>query len=186
MRKRSTPSSTSTGHTTSRNAAATTRVPSDTLGATFFEAKATAKWPMNTLPPVAEHGFLQVGVDRLLSEPDPEESCEKILPRNRFSPSLAVDGDPRSRLREEIKRDDRFFLRAPDLVHGADQRIDALLQRCEFGLGAVGPDASLESVGELPGSEVAQQRHRYALRPFKREHFGCARFPFGQIERTDV
>src|SRR5258706_13036121 len=118
--------------------------------------------------------------------PDPEESDEKILPRNRFSPSLAVDGDPRSRLREEIKRDDRLFLRASDLVHGGDQRIDALLQRRELGLGAVGPDAFLESIGELPGSEIAEQRHRYALRPSKREHFGCARLPFGQIERTDV
>src|SRR5882672_4025838 len=132
MRKRSTPSSTSTGHTTSRNAAAMTRVPSDTLGATFFEAKATAKWPMNTLPSLAEHGFLQGGVDRLLSEPDPEESHEKILPGVRFSPSLAVDGYPRSRLREEIKRDDRLFLRASDLVHGGD-----------------------ESIGELPGCEIA-------------------------------
>src|SRR5258706_461447 len=79
-----------------------------------------------------------------------------------------------------------LFLRASDLVHGGDQRIDALLQRRELGLGAVGPDAFLESIGELPGSEIAQQRHRYALRPSKREHFGCARLPFGQIERTDV
>src|SRR5258706_12272137 len=98
---------------------------------------------MNTLPSFPGDGFLQAGVDRLLSEPDPEESDEKILPRNRFSPSLAVDGDPRSRLREEIKRDDRLFLRASDLVHGVDQRIDALLQRRELGLGAVGPDAFL-------------------------------------------
>ena len=95
------------------------------------------------------------GVDRPLSEPDPEESHEKILPGDRFSPSLAADGDPRSRLREEIKRDDRLFLRASDLVHGGDQRIDALLQRRELGFGAVGPDAFLESIGELPGCEIA-------------------------------
>src|SRR5258708_7125797 len=88
---------------------------------------------MNTLPSTAEHGFLQVGVDRLLSEPDPEESHEKILPGDRFSPRLAVDGDPRSRLRKEIKRDDRLFLRASDLLHGSDQRLDALLQRGALG-----------------------------------------------------
>src|SRR5438445_634710 len=57
MRKRSTPSNTSTGHTTSRNAAAITSVPSEAFGTTFFVAKATAKWPMNTSS--SEQGFLQ-------------------------------------------------------------------------------------------------------------------------------
>src|SRR5712691_4545403 len=51
MRNRSTPRSTSTGHTASRNTAAKTSVPSDALGATFLAAKATAKCPMNTSPP---------------------------------------------------------------------------------------------------------------------------------------
>src|SRR6266568_783391 len=46
MRKRSTPSSTRTGHT-----AAKTSVPSDALGATFLAANATAKCPMNKSPP---------------------------------------------------------------------------------------------------------------------------------------
>src|SRR5882762_2822167 len=61
MRKRSTPSSTSTGHTTSRNAAAMTRVPSDALGATFLAAKATAKCPMNTY----SGAFVQAREDEL-------------------------------------------------------------------------------------------------------------------------
>src|SRR5258708_19835699 len=117
---------------------------------------------MNTLPSTAEHGFLQVGVDRLLSEPDPEEGHEKILPGDRFSPSLAVDVDPRSRLRKEIKRDDRLFLRASDLVHGSDQRIDALLQRRELAFGAVSPHAFLDTTGKLPPSKISSQRHRYA------------------------
>src|SRR6266571_9000894 len=51
MRKRSTPSSTRTGHTASRNTAAKTSVPSDALGATFLAANATAKCPMNKSPP---------------------------------------------------------------------------------------------------------------------------------------
>src|SRR5206468_6583697 len=51
MRNRSIPSSTSSGHTASRNTAAKTSVPSDALGATFLAAKATAKCPMNTSPP---------------------------------------------------------------------------------------------------------------------------------------
>src|SRR5256884_774377 len=61
MRNRSIPSSTSTGHTTSRNAAATTRVPSDALGATFLAAKATAKCPMNTY----SGAFVQAREDEL-------------------------------------------------------------------------------------------------------------------------
>src|SRR3989442_15970800 len=51
MRNRSTPRSTSTGHTASGTPAAKTSVPSDALGATFLAAKATAKCPMNTSPP---------------------------------------------------------------------------------------------------------------------------------------
>src|SRR5260370_35868391 len=80
MRKRSTPRSTSTGHTASRNAAAITRVPSDTLGATFFEAKATAKWPMNISIALPEHGLLEVGVDRFAAEPDLQQRGVKIPP----------------------------------------------------------------------------------------------------------
>src|SRR6266516_950146 len=68
MRKRSTPSSTRTGHTASRNTAAKTSVPSDALGATFLAAKATAKCPMNTSPPPhrANSGaFVQAREDEL-------------------------------------------------------------------------------------------------------------------------
>src|SRR5467141_1424163 len=68
MRNRSTPRSTSTGHTASRNTAAKTSVPSDALGATFLAAKATAKCPMNTSPPPhrANSGaFVQTREDEL-------------------------------------------------------------------------------------------------------------------------
>src|SRR6266704_5358480 len=68
MRNRSTPRSTSTGHTASRNTAAKTSVPSDALGATFLAAKATAKCPMNTSPPPhrANSGaFVQASEDEL-------------------------------------------------------------------------------------------------------------------------
>src|SRR6266581_6276531 len=68
MRNRSTPRSTSTGHTASRNTAAKTSVPSDALGATFLAAKATAKCPMNTSPPPhrANSGaFVQAREDEL-------------------------------------------------------------------------------------------------------------------------
>src|SRR5882762_6807547 len=57
MRNRSTPRSTRTGHTASRNTAAKTSVPSDTFGATLLAAKATAKCPMNRSS--SEQGFLQ-------------------------------------------------------------------------------------------------------------------------------
>src|SRR6266853_2887705 len=186
MRKRSTPSNTSTGHSTSRNAAAITSVPSEAFGATFFVAKATAKWPMNTLPSLTEHGLLQFGVDRSVTQPDLEQSDVEVLPRNRFSPSRAVGAEPRSRLREKIKRDHGPFLCVPDLVYGGDEGAKLILQRRELGFRAVRTDALLEGVDDLPRREIAQQRHRYASRPSQREHFGCARFPLGQVERADV
>src|SRR5712691_246299 len=186
MRKRSTPSSTSTGHTTSRNAAAMTRVPSDALGATFFEAKATAKWPMNTLSSLAEHGLLQVGVDRLVAEPDFEQRDEKILPGDELPPARAVDRDTGSRFGPKIQGDDRLLFCAANLVHHREERIEALPERRDLDLGMVGPHALLEGVGQLPCAEIAERRHRYALCPFQREHFGGAGLPFQEIERADV
>src|SRR5512139_897118 len=116
MRKCSIPRSTSTGQTTSRNAAATTRVPSDTRGATLFEANATAKWPMNNSSP-SEHGFLQVGVHRPVAEPDLEQGAVEIFARYRLALRNAVHRDLRPRVGQEIQRDHGLFLRAADLAH---------------------------------------------------------------------
>src|SRR5438309_11011786 len=70
MRNRSIPSSTSTGHTASTNTAAKTSVPSDTSGAAFLAANATAKWPMNTSIPLPEQRFLKAaGQDDLGAQP---------------------------------------------------------------------------------------------------------------------
>src|SRR5713226_8363128 len=139
MRKRSTPRSTSTGHTASRNAAAITKVPSDTLGATFFEAKATAKWPMNISVALPEHGLFEVGVDRFPAEPDLQQCGVKILPGNRLAPGRAVHSDPGSRLRQKIERDHRLFVRAPDFSHDGSQGVDPSLERGDLGLRMIGP-----------------------------------------------
>src|SRR6266853_2086865 len=69
MRNRSTPTSTSTGHTASRNTAAKTSVPSDALGATFLAAKATAKCPMNTSSSGAQPGTVQTQFARAELDP---------------------------------------------------------------------------------------------------------------------
>src|SRR6266508_2254448 len=101
MRNRSIPRSTSTGHTASRNTAAKTSVPSEALGATFFAAKATAKWPTNISSPLAEHGLLEVGVDRFPAEPDLQQRGVKVLPGDRRAPGRPVHRDPCSRFRQE-------------------------------------------------------------------------------------
>src|SRR6267378_1085915 len=106
MRKRSTPSSTSTGHTTSRNAAAMTRVPSEAFGATFFVAKATAKWPMNISSSLPEQRSFQAARHRVVAEPDPEQRTVEILTCNGLSPRLAVQQDVRSRAGEPVECND--------------------------------------------------------------------------------
>src|SRR5713226_2935438 len=134
MRKRSTPRSTSTGQTASRNAVAITKVPSDTLGATFFEAKATAKWPMNISIALPEHGLFEVGVDRFPAEPDLQQRGVKILPGDRLAAGRAVHRDPGSRLRQEIERDHGLLLRAADFSHDGSQGGDPLFERGDLGL----------------------------------------------------
>src|SRR6267378_2370150 len=45
---RSQPTRTKTGHNRSRSSAAAINVPNEVFGASRFEAKATARWPINT------------------------------------------------------------------------------------------------------------------------------------------
>src|SRR5262245_38767547 len=99
MRKRSMPISTSTGQTTSRNAAATTSVPSETLGAAFFAANATAKCPMNTSTS-SQQSLLQALLRRLLSDPDPQQRAIEILAFDDLAARLAVQDDARSASRK--------------------------------------------------------------------------------------
>src|SRR5882672_5814368 len=103
MLKRSTPSSTRTGQMTSRNAAASTSVPSDTLGATFLAANATAKWPMNISPSLTEQRFFQAARHRVVAEPDPEQRPIEILAGDGLAPGL-TDASPRSG--RPVERDD--------------------------------------------------------------------------------
>src|SRR5689334_14679743 len=103
MRKRSIPSSTSTGQTTSRNAAAMTRVPSEALGATFFVANATAKWPMNTSSSLPEQRLFQAARHRIVAQPDPEQRAVEVLAGNGLAPGLAIERDMHSGSGEPVE-----------------------------------------------------------------------------------
>src|SRR5882724_7085500 len=148
MRKRSIPRSTSTGQTTSRNAAASTNVPSEALGAAFFAANATAKCPMNILFS-AEQRFLQASRHRIVAEPDPEQRAVEILAFDGCAPGLAVQDHSRSRAGKPVERDDVAFLRPMQRAHDGDELVDPSLQGFLLGGGCVVADAFVERVGHL-------------------------------------
>src|SRR5262245_45879099 len=164
MRKRSIPASTSTGHTTSRNAVARTSVPSDALGATFFAAKATAKWPMNTSSSLPEQRLLEALLRRVVAQPDLEQCAIEILARDGLAPGLAVQHYAGSRSRQPVERDQVPFLRRLQRVHDGDELAHPLAERFPLRGGGVVSDAELERLGQLLGGEVAHQAHRHALR----------------------
>src|SRR5215472_8807337 len=116
MRNRSTPRSTSTGQTTSRKAAATTKVPSDTFGAAFFAANATAKWPMN-ISPSSEQRPLQALLRRIVAEPDPQQRPVEVLADDDTAARLAVQHDARPRPRDPVEGDQVALLRGLDRIH---------------------------------------------------------------------
>src|SRR5712692_2770965 len=155
MRNRSIPSSTSTGHTASRNTAAKTSVPSDVLGAAFLAANATAKWPMNTSTSLPEQRFLQAAGHRAVAEPDPEQRTVKILPDDGLALRLAVQHDTRPGLRQPVERDEIALFRRLQRVHDGDELGQAALQRLLLGGGRVVANAFVQGVGQLPGAEVA-------------------------------
>src|SRR5262252_8579709 len=122
MRNRSTPRSTSTGHTTSRKAAATTSVPSDTFGAAFFAANATAKWPIN-ISPASQQRLLEAFLRRVVAEPDPQQRPVEVLSGDDLAARLAVQGYSRPRAGEPVERDQVAFLRRLDCVHDGGELI---------------------------------------------------------------
>src|SRR5882672_6107316 len=105
MRKRSIPRSTRIGHTTSRKAAARTIVPSDALGATFFAANATAKWPMNISSPLSEQRFLETAGHRVVAQPDPQKRAVEILAGDGLALCVAVEHHARAGSRQPVERD---------------------------------------------------------------------------------
>src|SRR5712691_8707328 len=129
MRNRSIPSSTSTGHTASRNTAAKTSVPSDVLGAAFLVANATAKWPMNMSIVLPEQRFLQAAGHRVAAEPDPEQRTVEILPDDGLALRLAVQHDARPGPWQPVERDEIALFRRLQRVHDGDELGLAGLQR---------------------------------------------------------
>src|SRR6267378_7549136 len=117
MRKRSTPRSTKTGQMTSRKAAARTIVPSDALGATFFAANATAKWPMNISSPLSEQRFLETAGHRVVAQPDPQKRAIEIFPGDGFAFRLAVEHYPRAGAGQPVERDHVALLRQLQRAH---------------------------------------------------------------------
>src|SRR5689334_18499853 len=115
MRKRSIPSRTSTGQTTSRNAAARTSVPSDAFGAAFFAANATAEWPTNNSS--SEQRLLQAFRRRGPAQPHPEQDAVENLPGDRLAARLAVQHDARPRPGQPVERDQVAFLRRLQRAH---------------------------------------------------------------------
>src|SRR5215467_3662503 len=135
MRKRSMPSSTSTGQTMSRKAAARTSVPSDTLGAAFFAANATAKWPMNTLRSLTQQRLLQALLRRFVAQPDPEQRAVEVLAGDDLASRLAVQHDPRPRSRDPVERDQVALLRRLQRVHDGGELGKAAAQGFALGRG---------------------------------------------------
>src|SRR5882672_456025 len=155
MRKRSIPSSTKTGQMTSRNAAARTSVPSDTLGAAFLAANATAKWPMNISSSLPEQCFLQADRHRVVPEPDPEQRAVKILAGDRLAPQLAVQHDASPRSRHPVEGDHIALFRRLQGAHDGRKLGEASLQRLLLGGGRVVANAFFERVGQLLRAQVA-------------------------------
>src|SRR5690242_16624415 len=171
MRKRSIPSSTSTGQTTSRNAAAMTRVPSEVLGATFFVANATAKWPMNTSPSLPEQRLFQAARHRIAAQPDPEQRAVEVLADDGLALGLAVEDDARSGSGQPVERDHVALLRGLQRVHDGGKLGQAPAQGLTLRGGCVVADALLERIDQLLGAQRPHHVHGDALGARKREHF---------------
>src|SRR5262249_19982059 len=174
MRNRSTPRSTSTGHTTSRKAAANTSVPSDTFGAAFFAANATAKWPMNIS--TSQQCPLQALLRRVLAEPDPEQGAVEVLAGDGLAARAAVQGYSRPRVGKPVERDQVAFLRRLDGVHDGGELVQAALERLLLGCGGVFADSLVERIGQLLRVHVAHQSHGNALGAGQRQHLARAGF----------
>src|SRR6267142_217094 len=186
MRKRSTPRSTKTGQMTSRKAAARTIVPSDALGATFFAANATAKWPMNILSSLSEQRFLEAARYRIVAEPDAQQCAIEILAGDRRALRLAVEEYARSRSGQPVERNHVALFPRAKRVHYRDEFGHARFQGFLLGGRRVVADSFVERVGELLRTQVAHQAHGDALRARQGEHLRGARSLLREIEPRDV
>src|SRR5882724_1133887 len=186
MRKRSTPRSTKTGQMTSRKAAARTIVPSDALGATFFAANATAKWPMNTSFPPSEQGLFQSFFGRIVAEPDSEQRAVEILAGDRLAPGLAVQHDQRAQCGKPVERDHVALFRRTQCGHDGAELDHASLQGFLLGGGRVLSDTLVERIDQLLCAQSAHQAHRDAFRTRQGQYFARARSLFREIKTRDI
>src|SRR5215467_1371170 len=185
MRKRSTPSSTSTGQTTSRNAAATISVPSETFGAAFFAPNATAKWPMN-ISSSSQQRLLQLLLRGLVAEPDPQQRPVEILAGDDLAARLAVQHDSRSRSRDPVERDQVALLRRLDGIHDGGELGEPIGQRLPLHRSGVRVYAHFERIDQLLRAHAAHQAHRDPLGARQSEDIGGARLLLREIESRDV
>src|SRR5262245_59381396 len=174
MRKLSTPSSTITGQTTSRNAAATISVPSETFGATFFAPNATAKWPMN-ISSSSQQRLLQALLRRIVADPDPQQGPVEVLADDDLAARLAVQHDSRPRSRDPVERYQVALLRRLDGIHDGGELGEAIGQRLPLRGSSVRVYAHLERVDQLLRAHAAHQAHRDPLGARQCEDIGRAR-----------
>src|SRR6266700_5889245 len=163
MRTRSMPRRRNSGQIRSTSSHATNSVPRETEGAARLAARATAKWPMNTLARRAEERLLEVLLDRLVPEPDAQQRAVEVLARDRRAGRLAVDAQLR-RLAVPAERDEHSFLRLLHLGHHRSELLDLRLERARLGFGMILADALGERAAELLGAHVAQHPDVDALR----------------------